>query len=69
MAQFKKARNFTSGVAFFLGDGMLDEDVVEEVQDRFNLRKEKEHKIVRKKKKRLIELRLRVNAVKAFIRK
>ena len=47
---------------------MLDEDVLEEVQCRFDLRNDKEHKTVRKKKKKLIELRLRVNAVKAFIR-
>ena len=69
--RYKKARNFTAGVAFFSGNGMLEEDILEEVQRRYDLRKDKEHKehkIVRKKKKKLIELRLRVNAVKAFIR-
>ena len=69
LARYKKARNFTAGDAFFSGKGMLDGDVLEEVQRRFDLRKGNEHKIARKKKKKLIKLRLRVNAVKAFIRK
>ena len=57
------------GVAFFSGDGMIDKDVLEEVQCRWDLRKDNKHKIVRKKMKKLIKLRGRVNTVKVFILK
>lgn len=68
LERFKKTRNFTAGVAFFSGNGMLDEDVLAEVERRYEKRQQNEAKTAKKKKKALRELQARIKAIKAIIR-
>ena len=67
LARFKKAKNFTAGVAFFSDNGQLDEYVLNEVQRRFENRKENKVGIAQKKKRRLIDLQSNIKVIKAFM--
>ena len=61
---YRKARQFTAGIVFFPGNGMLDEDVLSEVWRRNEVRTENVSRITRKKKAAVLALQLRVNAIK-----
>jgi len=61
---YKRATKMTSGITFYAGSGMLDTEVLEEVQRRHDLRLEKKTSIDQKKKKAQRKLKKEVSAIK-----
>ena len=56
LERFKKSRNFTARVGFFSRNGMIDKDVLAEVQRIFENRKDNETRTTRKKNKGMVKL-------------
>ena len=65
LERYEKAKKLTAGVVFHSGNGELDADVYNEVIRRMEYRSDNAAKIEEKKKKKMIELKRAVDAIRA----